>query len=97
MTSTSSGLTIDLSEDKVTVVIRRDIKLCKKPMYSIATAFYFCCRCHHPNRSLLLLLPLLPPPSSTAAAAATAVDCRCQLPSASGLATTATVSHCPPP
>ncbi len=97
MTSTSSGPIIDLSkDDKVTAVTRWDVKLYKKPLYRIATAFYFCCcRCCHHCSLLLLLPPLLPPPSSTAAAAS-AVDCHCQLPSASGLVTAATVSHHPP-
>ncbi len=98
MTSTSSGPTIDLFEDdKVTVVTRWDIVLCKKPSYRIATAFYFCCHYHlrHHHCILLLLLPLPPPPSSTAAVA-TAVDCHCQLASTSGLTTTTIISHRPP-
>jgi hypothetical protein len=42
MTSTSSGPTIDLSEDEeVTVVTRWNIELHKKPSYRIPTAFYF--------------------------------------------------------
>jgi hypothetical protein len=74
ISSTSSDTTIDLSkDDKVTVVTRWDVELCKKPSYRIPTAFYFCCRrCH--RHSILLLLPLLPPlPSSTAATAMAAL------------------------